>query len=78
MITKLFYFDLSGKNFGPKISLKNFKQKLRYQVVIAEALRVEAIQKKCRFYIPAGKVVPGSTEFLFKINQKYACGFVPV
>ena len=33
MITKLFYFDSPGKNF---------KAKLRHQVVEAEALRVEA------------------------------------
>ena len=46
MITKLFYFDLSGKIFCEKLlRSKNFRQKLRHQV--AEALRVEAevIQK---------------------------------
>ena len=47
MITKLFYFDLSGKNFSQKIlKSKNFKQKLRHQVVEAEAI------KNCRFHIP--------------------------
>ena len=48
MITELFYFDISKKNFCQKIiRSKNFKQKFRHQVVEAEALRVEAeaIQK---------------------------------
>ena len=46
MITKLFYFDLCGKNFRPKIfDLKNFEQKLRHQVVEVEAVEAEAIQK---------------------------------
>ena len=43
-----FYLDLSEKNFCQEIlRSKNFKQKLRHQVVEAEALRVEAeaIQK---------------------------------
>ena len=41
----LFYLNLPGKNFCWRIMrLKNFKQKLRYQVVEAEAqtLRVES------------------------------------
>ena len=43
MITKLFYFDLIGKSFCQKIlRSKNFKQKLRHQVMEAEALKVEA------------------------------------
>ena len=43
MITKLFCFDLSGKSFCEKISrLQNLMQKLRHQVVEAEALSVEA------------------------------------
>ena len=48
MITKQFYFDLSGKNFCQNIlRSKNFTQKLRHQVMDTEALRVEAeaIQK---------------------------------
>ena len=40
MITKQFYFDLSGKNFCQKIlRSKNFKQKLRHQVMEAEAIQ---------------------------------------
>ena len=48
IITKLFYFDLSEKNFCQKVlGSKNFWQKLRHQVVEAETVRVEAkaIQK---------------------------------
>ena len=33
MITKLFYFDLSGKVFAKKLKIKHFKRKLRHQVV---------------------------------------------
>ena len=43
MITKLFHFDLSEKKFcGNTLRSKNFEQKLRHQVVEAEAPRVEA------------------------------------
>ena len=48
IITMLFYLDLSGKNFLQKIlRSKNSEQKLRHQVMEAEALRMEAeaIQK---------------------------------
>ena len=40
MITMPFYLDLSGKNFCQEIlRSKNFKQKLRHQVVEAEAIQ---------------------------------------
>ena len=43
MITIPFYLDLFGKNFCQELLRpKNFRQKLRHQVVEAEALRVEA------------------------------------
>ena len=43
MITMPFYLDLFGKNFCQELLRpKNFRQKLRHQVVEAEALRVEA------------------------------------
>ena len=48
IITKLYYFDLIGKQNGQKISgSKNFKQKLHHQAVEAKVLRVkvEVIQK---------------------------------
>ena len=45
MITKLFYFDFSGKKFLPKtFKIKNFKQKLRHQVVEAEAMEAKALR----------------------------------
>ena len=45
MIIMLFYLDLSGKNFCQKIlRSKNFKQKLRHQVVEAEAVEAEALR----------------------------------
>ena len=44
-VTKQFYFDLSGKKFCQKIlKLKNCQQKLRHQVMEAEAAEAEAIQ----------------------------------
>ena len=44
MITMLFYLDLSGKKILPKIfKIKNFKQKLRHQLVEAEAVKAEAL-----------------------------------
>ena len=44
MITTIpYYLNLSGKNFCQELLRpKNFRQKLRHQVVEAEALRVEA------------------------------------
>ena len=40
MITKLFYFDLSGKKFCQNIlRSKNFMLKLRHQVLEAEAMQ---------------------------------------
>ena len=47
MISKLFYYDLFEQIFPKNFKVKIFKQKLRHQVVKAEALRVkvEAIQK---------------------------------
>ena len=45
MIKMLFYLDLSGKNFCRKfLNPKNFKQKLRHQVVEAEAVEAEALR----------------------------------
>ena len=44
MIKKKFYFDLSGKKFGQKVlRSKNFGQKLRHQVIEAEAVEGEAL-----------------------------------
>ena len=57
MITKLFYCDFSGINFCQKnLRSKNFKKKLRHQVVGAKAaeaprMKAEEIQN-CRFLIP--------------------------
>ena len=48
IITMLFYLDLSGKNFRRKfLRSKSFNQKVRHQVMEAEAQHVEAkvIQK---------------------------------
>ena len=46
MTTKPFYFNLSGKSFCQNIlRLKNFKPKLRHQVVEALRMEAEAIQK---------------------------------
>ena len=43
MITMPFYLDLSGKKFYQELLRpKHFRQKLRHQVVEAEAPRVEA------------------------------------
>ena len=43
MIIMVFYFDLSKKNFCQNLlKLKNFKQKLRLQMVEAEAVEAEA------------------------------------
>ena len=45
MITKMFYFDLFRKKFCQKILRStNFKQKLRHQVVKAEAVEEEALR----------------------------------
>ena len=49
MITRLFYFDSSGKNFFHKKNLrsKNFKQNLRHQLEKAEA-ELEALRLKVK------------------------------
>ena len=45
MILRLFYFDLSEKKFCEKIlGSKNFKQKLRHQVVEVEVVETEALR----------------------------------
>ena len=47
MITIRFYLDLSGKKLCQKNSRsKNFKKKLRHQVVEAEAVEEEALRVK--------------------------------
>ena len=67
LIKMLFYLDLSGKN----LRAKNLKQKLRHQVVEAEALKVEAeaIQKNCRFHVPVLDPAYPENDILFQIQR---------
>ena len=45
MNSKLFYFDLAGKNFGQKILSKNYVMKWRKRKRF----------KNCRFHVPGWK-----------------------
>ena len=69
MITTLFYFDFSEKNFCQKIlGSKSFKPKPRHQEVKGEALRMEAeaIQKLPLLSLPDHKTFFSEKFKIFK------------